>query len=72
MFLYRIGRSSYAHKGIVINICDSNDMSEISNLIKFYRTRIQELPADISDIIQADKQSLVIQRNQDEDTDSSD
>ena len=53
-YFQRISRSRGYGKGrmIVINICDSDDVSEVSNFEKYFVTKIRELPADIRTILQ--------------------
>lgn len=51
-YIHRIGRSGrYGRKGVAINICDSVDMGTIEHLKSYYATTIEELPADIENVI---------------------
>ena len=52
VYLHRIGRSGrYGRKGTAINFVTPDDVSTIKNIISFYSTQIEELPANIADII---------------------
>ncbi|KAH0785173.1 ATP-dependent RNA helicase eIF4A [Histomonas meleagridis] len=51
-YLHRIGRSGrYGRKGIAINICCNREMKMISGLERFYNTKIEQLPANIADMV---------------------
>ena len=51
-YLYRISRSvGYGRKGIVINICDNEEMDKIQSLKSNYKIEIPEVPYDIKYII---------------------
>lgn len=52
VYLHRIGRSGrYGRKGTAINFVTPDDVSTIKNIISFYSTQIDELPANITEII---------------------
>ena len=52
VYLHRIGRSGrYGRKGTAINFVTPDDVSTIKNIISFYSTQIEELPANIAEII---------------------
>lgn len=52
VYLHRIGRSGrYGRKGTAINFVTPEDVTTIKNIISFYSTQIEELPANIAEII---------------------
>jgi len=52
VYLHRIGRSGrYGRKGTAINFVTPDDVTTIKNIISFYSTQIEELPANIAEII---------------------
>jgi translation initiation factor 4A len=57
-YLHRIGRSGrYGRKGVAINLCDRDDMERIQQIEAYYQTRIEELPQDFAEIVQAANES---------------
>lgn len=51
-YLHRIGRSGrYGRKGVAINIIEKNEMKQMHYIEQFYKTRINELPANIDEIV---------------------
>jgi translation initiation factor 4A len=53
-YLHRIGRSGrYGRKGVAINLIDTTERPAITALQEFYQTKIEELPADFAEIVQA-------------------
>ena len=51
-YLHRIGRSGrFGRKGVAINFVMNNDVRTMKDIEKFYHTQIEELPADIADLI---------------------
>lgn len=51
-YLHRIGRSGrYGRKGVSINFMTYYDSRKIKNIEQFYHTQIQEMPADISGLL---------------------
>ena len=52
-YLHRIGRSGrFGRKGVGINFITNYDIEKIKNIEQFYETTIEEMPADISSILQ--------------------
>eukprot|EP01025_Chloroclados_australasicus_P060374 TRINITY_DN7737_c0_g1_i1.p2 TRINITY_DN7737_c0_g1~~TRINITY_DN7737_c0_g1_i1.p2 ORF type:complete len:490 (-),score=49.25 TRINITY_DN7737_c0_g1_i1:217-1557(-) len=53
-YLHRIGRSGrFGRKGVAINFCCEEDLGMLSDIQRFYHTTIEELPENVSDLIQA-------------------
>ncbi|KDD74664.1 DEAD/DEAH box helicase [Helicosporidium sp. ATCC 50920] len=51
-YLHRIGRSGrFGRKGVAINFVSKEDESLLNDIQKFYNTVIEELPANIADLI---------------------
>lgn len=51
-YLHRIGRSGrFGRKGVAINFVTNNDVRTMKDIEKFYHTQIEEMPADIADLI---------------------
>lgn len=51
-YLHRIGRSGrYGRKGVAINFIAKTDVPMLKQIEQFYNTQIEEMPADISDLI---------------------
>tara|TARA_Y100001958_G_scaffold140768_1_gene115652 strand:+ start:1658 stop:2794 length:1137 start_codon:yes stop_codon:yes gene_type:complete len=51
-YIHRIGRSGrYGRKGISINFICNNEMDELDELKKYYNTKIEEMPENISEFI---------------------
>lgn len=51
-YIHRIGRSGrFGRKGVAISFITHDDIDELHDLEHFYRTKIQELPADPSSIM---------------------
>eukprot|EP00941_MAST-03F_sp_MAST-3F-sp1_P000774 g774.t1 len=52
LYIHRIGRSGrFGRKGVAINFVRDEDMRELRNLERFYRTRIDEMPGNIAEIV---------------------
>ena len=51
-YIHRIGRSGrYGRKGVAINFITDYDIEYLDVIQKFYNTKIEEMPANISDIL---------------------
>ena len=51
-YIHRIGRSGrYGRKGVAINFVTDRDLESLSELQKFYNTKIEEMPQNIAEII---------------------
>ena len=51
-YLHRIGRSGrFGRKGVAINFVSSEDQSMLQDIERFYTTVIEELPANVADLI---------------------
>lgn len=51
-YLHRIGRSGrFGRKGVAINFVSKDDKSMLQDIQKFYNTVVEELPANIADLI---------------------
>ena len=51
-YIHRIGRSGrYGRKGVAINFVTKRDDDMMDEIIKFYNTKINELPNNVSDIL---------------------
>ena len=51
-YLHRIGRSGrFGRKGVAINFVSSEDQSMLQDIQRFYTTVIEELPANVADLI---------------------
>jgi superfamily II DNA/RNA helicase len=51
-YIHRIGRSGrYGRKGVAINLLNDNDLNILNDIEKFYNTTINEMPANISELI---------------------
>ena len=51
-YLHRIGRSGrFGRKGVAINFITQNDIATFRQLEQFYNTQIEEMPADVADLI---------------------
>jgi len=51
-YIHRIGRSGrYGRKGVAINFITDYDIEYLDIIQKFYNTKIEEMPANISDIL---------------------
>jgi len=49
-YLHRIGRSGrYGRKGVAINFVTGRDVRHLRDIERYYRTQIEELPADIAE-----------------------
>ncbi|OHS99811.1 ATP-dependent RNA helicase eIF4A [Tritrichomonas foetus] len=59
LYLHRIGRSGrYGRKGVAINICDVSEMTQMHDIMQFYRTKIDELPSDFAEILKEANDSI--------------
>ena len=51
-YLHRIGRSGrYGRKGVAINFMTYYDTKKLKNIEQYYHTQIEEMPADITNIL---------------------
>jgi len=51
-YLHRIGRSGrFGRKGVAINFVTKDDLSTFRQLEEFYNTQIEEMPANVADLI---------------------
>lgn len=51
-YLHRIGRSGrFGRKGVAINFMTNEDFGIMSDIRKFYNVTIEELPANVADLI---------------------
>jgi translation initiation factor 4A len=51
-YLHRIGRSGrFGRKGVAINFVTKDDVSTFRQLEEFYNTQIEEMPANVADLI---------------------
>jgi len=51
-YIHRIGRSGrFGRKGVAINFVSKDDVQALREIEQFYRTEIEEMPMDVSDII---------------------
>ena len=52
LYIHRIGRSGrFGRKGVAINFVKEEDMRALTELENFYSTEIQEMPANIGDLL---------------------
>jgi len=51
-YIHRIGRSGrFGRKGVAINFITSEDKQTLKDIEQFYHTQIDEMPADVADLI---------------------
>lgn len=51
-YIHRIGRSGrYGRKGLAINLVTKRDMRDLREIERFYDTQINELPANVSELV---------------------
>ena len=51
-YIHRIGRSGrFGRKGVAINFIKEDDVRGLRDLERFYRIRIDEMPANVADMI---------------------
>mmetsp|Transcript_1492 Transcript_1492/g.4652 ORF Transcript_1492/g.4652 Transcript_1492/m.4652 type:complete len:417 (+) Transcript_1492:102-1352(+) len=51
-YIHRIGRSGrFGRKGVAINFVTNEDVRALRELEKFYNTQVEEMPADVADLI---------------------
>jgi len=51
-YIQRIGRfGCFARKGMCINLVTNNDLKLLQKIEKLYNTKIEELPANVSDFL---------------------
>jgi len=51
-YIHRIGRSGrFGRKGVAINFVTAEDFPVLRELEKFYNTRIDEMPANVAELI---------------------
>jgi len=51
-YIHRIGRSGrYGRKGVAINLISDRDVEYMKFIETFYDTKIEEMPANIAEII---------------------
>lgn len=52
LYIHRIGRSGrFGRKGVAINFVRDEDMSLLRDLEQFYSTQIEEMPANVGDLL---------------------
>lgn len=52
LYIHRIGRSGrFGRKGVAINFVTTEDVGKLRDIERFYRTRIEEMPANVSDLM---------------------
>jgi ATP-dependent RNA helicase len=52
LYIHRIGRSGrFGRKGVAINFVTEEDVRTLRGIEHFYRTRIDEMPANVSDLM---------------------
>jgi len=52
LYIHRIGRSGrFGRKGIAINFVRDEDVRLIRDIEQFYRTRIEEMPNNVGDLL---------------------
>jgi translation initiation factor 4A len=52
-YIHRIGRSGrFGRKGVALNLASEEDLSKLTGIERFYSTVIEEMPANIQDLIQ--------------------
>ena len=51
-YIHRIGRSGrFGRKGVAINFVTADDQKALKDLESFYQTQIEEMPADVVDLL---------------------
>ena len=51
-YIHRIGRSGrYGRKGVAINLIQEKEIEDLKHIESFYDTKIEEMPSNISDLI---------------------
>lgn len=51
-YIHRIGRSGrFGRKGVAINLIGRNELNDLKTLEQFYHTQIEELPANLDELI---------------------
>jgi len=51
-YIHRIGRSGrFGRKGVAINFVSTEDVRSLREIEQFYRTEIEEMPMDVSELI---------------------
>ena len=51
-YIHRIGRSGrYGRKGVAINLIHEKELEDLKHIESFYDTKIEEMPSNISDLI---------------------
>jgi translation initiation factor 4A len=51
-YIHRIGRAGrFGRKGLAISLITERDANDLSELERFYKTQIEQLPANISSLI---------------------
>jgi len=51
-YIHRIGRSGrFGRKGVAINFVSKDDVRALRELEQFYNTTVEEMPANIADLI---------------------
>jgi len=52
LYIHRIGRSGrFGRKGVAINFVTTEDVVTLQGIEKFYNTKIEEMPANVADLI---------------------
>lgn len=51
-YIHRIGRSGrFGRKGVSINFINKNDVKYMRDIEQFYNTQIEEMPANVADLL---------------------
>ena len=52
LYIHRIGRSGrFGRKGVAINMVRDDDVGILTDIERFYRIRIEEMPINVGDLI---------------------
>jgi translation initiation factor 4A len=52
-YIHRIGRAGrFGRKGVALNLCAEGELNKLKEIERFYSTVIEEMPANIQDLIQ--------------------
>jgi ATP-dependent RNA helicase len=52
LYIHRIGRSGrFGRRGVAINFVKAEDVRALRDLEQFYRTQIEEMPANVSELM---------------------
>ena len=52
LYIHRIGRSGrFGRRGVAINFVRNEDVGTLRDIERFYSTRIEEMPANVGDLM---------------------